>query len=58
MIVIERLVDFPQLGRKVPEFNSEQLRELILGKYRIVYRIYDEELIVVVRIVHGAKLID
>lgn len=54
---IEQLQEFPYSGRIVPEFNNENLRELMLGKYRIVYRIYQEDLIIVLRIVHGAKLI-
>ena len=54
---IEQLHEFPYSGRVVPEFRNQNLRELILGKYRIVYRIYQEDLIIILRIVHGAKLI-
>lgn len=54
---IEQLKDYPKSGRIVPEFKNEQLRELILGSYRIVYRIYSEEKIIVIRIIHGAKLL-
>lgn len=35
----DKLSDHPPLGRIVPEFNEETLRELIVGNYRIVYRI-------------------
>lgn len=31
------LKDFPEIGRVVPEFNNKSIRELIEGKYRIVY---------------------
>jgi len=55
---IEQLKDFPQSGRIVPEFQNEELRELILGKYRVVYRIFSPKLIVVLRIVHGSKLLN
>ncbi|MEO1053490.1 MAG: type II toxin-antitoxin system RelE/ParE family toxin [Bacteroidota bacterium] len=55
---IEQLKTHPQSGRVVPEFQSDQLRELILGKYRIVYRIYNPQKIVVLRIIHGAKLLE
>jgi toxin ParE1/3/4 len=34
-----RLVEFPRLGRIVPEINEEHARELIYRRYRIVYRI-------------------
>lgn len=35
---VERLRDFPESGREVPEFDRPELREVIHGKYRIVYR--------------------
>ena len=54
---IEQLKNFPNSGRIVPEFQNEQLRELIMNNYRIVYRIYSSELIVIIRIIHGAKLL-
>ena len=55
---IEQLKSFPQSGRVVPEFNNDNLRELIFGKYRMVYRIYEPNKIVILRIIHGAKLLD
>ena len=35
----ESLVDLPTRGRIVPEFNQENLRELLIDNYRLVYRI-------------------
>lgn len=55
---IEQLKDFPQSGRVVPEFLNEELRELVFGKYRVVYRIFSSNLIVVLRIIHGSKLLN
>ena len=55
---LEILYDFQNSGRIVPEFQNEEIRELKLGSYRIVYRIYSENLIVVLRIIHGSKLLD
>ena len=37
----DKLADFPQLGRVVPEYDDETLRELIVDNYRIPYRIKD-----------------
>jgi toxin ParE1/3/4 len=44
--LVTRLIDkagaltkFPQMGRQVPEIPGSDLRELIDGNYRIVYRI-------------------
>ena len=36
--VVERLGQFPDSGRVVPERQSSDLREVIVGKYRVVYR--------------------
>lgn len=35
---IERLQHFPDSGRMVPERQSPDLREIVSGTYRIVYR--------------------
>lgn len=53
---IEQLREFPESGRVVPEFHNVELREVIMSKYRIVYRIYSPEQIVILRIIHGSKL--
>ena len=34
----DRLEDFPKLGRMVPEYQNQSIREIILRPYRIVYR--------------------
>ena len=34
----ERLGEFPELGRIVPRFNRRDVRELILGNHKLVYR--------------------
>ena len=35
---VERLRQFPDSGRMVPERQSPELREVVSGKFRIVYR--------------------
>ena len=35
----ERIKTFPYSGRRVPDFDRDDVREIILGEYRIVYRI-------------------
>jgi toxin ParE1/3/4 len=35
---VERLADFPESGRVVPEVRREEIREVIQGDYRIIYR--------------------
>jgi len=34
-----QLADFPESGRHVPETPRKDIRELILGNYRIIYRV-------------------
>jgi plasmid stabilization system protein ParE len=36
---VEKLADFPESGRIVPEFGITNLREVIHPPYRIVYRL-------------------
>lgn len=45
----ERLLEHPDSGRKVPEFDEEQIRELIFPPYRVVY-LRETSLISIIRI--------
>ena len=54
MDAVEKLAEFPNLGRLVPEFQREDLRELVHRAYRIVY-LYADDVVTVVRVVHGAR---
>ena len=50
------LGEFPRLGRIVPEFSVDNLREIIKGNYRIVYKIdFDKDTIVIVAVHHSKK---
>jgi plasmid stabilization system protein ParE len=53
---IERLADFPESGRVVPEFNIENLREIIFAPFRIVYRL-DGNKIKIVRVWRSERLL-
>jgi len=37
--VVEHLRRLPRLGRIVPEYENERIRELVVGSYRIVYHV-------------------
>ena len=39
---VSRIEQFPASGRIVPELEREDLRELVVGQYRIVYRLEAE----------------
>ncbi len=55
---IEQLYSYPNSGRSVPEFRNDKIREIIFGKYRVVYRIYSHSKIVILRIIHSSKLLE
>jgi toxin ParE1/3/4 len=45
---------FPFAGRKVPEFDDENLREVIAYSYRIIYRVEAAE-VIVAAVIHGKR---
>jgi len=51
---VESLQKFPKLGRNVPEAEEENIRELLLHNYRIIYRV-ETDRILVLTIIHGAR---
>ena len=55
---IDQLYKFPYSGKHVPEIEDPLLRELLLNKYRIIYRVIDDNNISVIRIIHGSRLLD
>ena len=46
---VETLLDHPDIGRVVPEFDQEHIRELIHSPFRIVY-LRDDSSIQIIRI--------
>jgi len=38
---VRTLRRYPRVGRVVPEYRDEAVRELIIGNYRVVYRLLD-----------------
>ena len=52
----ENLVNFPEMGRTVPEFQEPNLREVVRRSYRIIYRLRGgEQRIDIVRFWHAAR---
>ena len=39
---VEQLIEFPRSGRIVPERAEPEIREVIVGRFRVVYRVQDE----------------
>lgn len=50
----KKLEKFPYCGRIVPEFQNENIRELIYGAYRIIYSIRQNECYMVA-VIHGSR---
>ncbi len=48
------LTEFAEMGRIVPEFADQSIRELLVGPYRLVYEISDDR-IFVLALIHGAR---
>lgn len=38
----DKLAEHPRIGRVIPEYNEETLRELIVGNYRLPYRVKED----------------
>lgn len=56
MATVERLADFPLMGRQVPEADDANIRELIFQGYRILYRVEPSaKRILVIAVVHGRR---
>jgi len=51
-----QIADQAYSGRKVPEYDAEDIRELIEKPYRIIYRVKQDQ-IDVLAVIHGARLL-
>ncbi len=49
-----QIAQFPLSGRTVPEYEAEDLREVIEGAYRIIYRILPQQ-VDVLAVIHSAQ---
>lgn len=52
----EQLGRFPALGRVVPEFGRNELREVFVGTHRMVYRAVGKT-VQIIRLWHGSRLL-
>ena len=51
---VESLEKFPEMGRRVPEAEEENIRELLFHNYRIIYRV-ETDSILILTVIHGAR---
>jgi plasmid stabilization system protein ParE len=53
---IDKIQTFAEVGRVVPEYDSETIREIIVRSYRIVYRVdRQRKLVEIARLWHAAR---
>ncbi|MBD2859817.1 type II toxin-antitoxin system RelE/ParE family toxin [Spongiibacter sp. KMU-158] len=53
---LERLIDHPDLGRVVPEFNLNHIRELIHPPFRLVY-LREAKAITIIRVWRSERIL-
>lgn len=52
----DKLLNFPELGRVVPEYRLPIIREIIVRSYRVIYRVdHQRKLIEIARVWHAAR---
>lgn len=49
------LVQFPLSGKIVPEIDQKEIREIIEGKYRIIYKLVSTTQIDILTVHHSAR---
>lgn len=51
------IAEQPFIGRMVPEYSDENIRERFVYSYRVIYKI-QKATIIIVAIIHGKRLIE
>lgn len=54
---VQKLKEFPKLGRSVPELDIPSVREIIFQNYRIIYRTMNDY-IEIITVFHGSRLLN
>jgi addiction module RelE/StbE family toxin len=50
----QNLNQFAEMGRKVPEFDDIEIREIFIKSFRLIYKI-EKNTIFIIGIIHGAR---
>jgi addiction module RelE/StbE family toxin len=51
----ESIPDNPMMGREVPELRDSTIRERFVHRYRVIYRV-EPERILIAAVIHGSRL--
>jgi toxin ParE1/3/4 len=57
LMAVKQIELFPESGRVVPERNEKHIREVIVGSYRIIYRVRSDY-VELLMVHHGASRLD
>lgn len=57
MLLAETIPRHPDLGRIVPEIQTTDYRERFVHKYRIIYRV-ESERILIAAVIHGSRQLE
>jgi len=55
--LIDSIPDHPEIGRVVPEIRNSDYRERFVHKYRIIYRV-EPECILIAAVIHGSRQLE
>lgn len=50
------LAQFPRSGRKVPEIDDDDVREVLAYSYRIIYRLEQTD-VIISAVIHGKRIL-
>lgn len=51
-----QIQNFPYAGRETPEFADVEMREVLVGSYRVMYNIRESG-VYIYKVIHGARLL-
>jgi toxin ParE1/3/4 len=54
---VKVLCKYPLAGKPVPEYRNSRYRELIVGRYRIIYKLINKNQIDILTIHHAARVL-
>ena len=54
VLATRRLRDFPESGRRIPEADDDNLREIIVQGYRVMYR-FAADTVLILAVMHGSR---
>ncbi|MEE9151012.1 MAG: type II toxin-antitoxin system RelE/ParE family toxin [Thermoplasmata archaeon] len=50
----EKSTGFPEIGRIVPEYQQEDIREILVHSYRVIYQL-EQNQILILTVIHGRR---